>query len=135
MPTQRRVRLERLGEVPLVLPTGTHGLRATIDAAFAAAGTRPNVVGEIDSLAMLMDAVRAGLCATVQPGAATARLSDPRLVLREIANAQASRPSLLASVSDDELSPAGLAARVVIADVARTLVREGKWPGATLVGN
>lgn len=135
MPTARRVRLERLGEVPLVLPSGAHGLRATIDAAFAAAGSRPRIVGEIDSLAMLMDAVRAGLCATIQPGAATARLDDPRLVLREVANAQAVRPNLLASVSDDELSPAGLAARVVIADVARALVREGRWPGATLVAD
>ena len=132
LPTQRRVRLERLGDLPLLLPSGPHGLRATIDAAFAAAGLRPTVVGEIDSLAVLMDAVRAGLGATIQPGAATARVDDPRLVLREVANAPAFRPNLLASVSDDELSPAGLAARVVIADVARALVQEGRWPGATL---
>ncbi|MCG3102225.1 LysR family transcriptional regulator, partial [Burkholderia metallica] len=35
-------------------------------------------------------------------------------------------------VSDDELSPAGLAARVVLADVAREIVAAGGWPGATL---
>jgi LysR family tcuABC transcriptional regulator len=132
MPAQPRVRLQRLADLPLVLPSGPHGLRATIDAAFATAGVRPNVVAEIDSLAMLMDTVRAGLCATIQPGAATARLDDPRLVLREVADAQVSRASLLASISDDELPPAGLAARVVITDVARHLVRTGHWPGARL---
>jgi LysR family tcuABC transcriptional regulator len=39
---------------------------------------------------------------------------------------------MLASISDDELSPAGLAARVVLVDVARQLVQEGRWPGARL---
>jgi len=131
-PAQRRVRLKSLGALPLVLPSGPHGLRSTIDAAFGAAGVRPNVVAEIDSLALLMDSVRAGLCATIQPGAATARLDDARLVLREVADAQASRANLLASISDDELSPAGLAARVVMTDVARALVQAGRWPGARL---
>ena len=42
------------------------------------------------------------------------------------------RANLLVSVSDDELSPAALAARVVLADVARTQVSEGRWPGAKL---
>jgi len=132
LPRQARVRLERLGELPLILPTGPHGLRSTIDAAFEAARTRPQVVAEIDSLALLMDAVRAGFGATIQPGAATARLADPRLVQREVADARASRHNLLASLSDDELSPAGLAARVVVADVARATVRAGQWPGASL---
>ncbi|HYJ99273.1 MAG TPA: LysR family transcriptional regulator, partial [Burkholderiaceae bacterium] len=40
--------------------------------------------------------------------------------------------NLLASISDDELSPAGLAARVVMTDVARALVQAGRWPGARL---
>jgi LysR family tcuABC transcriptional regulator len=128
----RTVRLARLGALPLILPSGQHGLRSTLAAAFAHAKVEPNVVMEIDSLALLMDAVRAGLGATLQPGAATARLDANTLVLRQVADAAASRNSLLASLSDDELSPAGLAARVVLADVARALVAQGAWPGATL---
>ncbi len=131
-----RLRLKRLGALPLVLPSGSHGLRSTLDAVFAAAGVVPNVVAEIDGLAMLMDAVRAGIAATVQPGAAISRL-EPRhaagsLIVREIADAAASRHNLLVSVSDGELSPAALAARVTLADVARELVRQGRWPGARL---
>ena len=50
----------------------------------------------------------------------------------EIADRDVRRRSLLASLSDDELSPAGLAVRVTLREVARTLVTEGRWPGARL---
>ncbi|MDM0034162.1 LysR substrate-binding domain-containing protein [Variovorax sp. J22P271] len=135
LPTGRQVRLARLGELPLIMPSASHGLRATLEAAFARARVAPRVVAEIDGLAMLMDAVRAGEGATIQPGAATARLADERLAQVRIADAQVGRRNLLASLSDDELSPAALAARVVLADVARGLVREGRWAGATLHEN
>ncbi|AGW90259.1 hypothetical protein N234_09475 [Ralstonia pickettii DTP0602] len=79
-----------------------------------------------------MDAVRAGFGATIQPGAATARLNDPTLVRSLVVDAQVGRHNMLASLSDDELSPAALAARVVLADTARSLVRDGAWFGATL---
>ena len=41
-----------------------------------------------------------------------------------------SRPNFLVSLSDDELTPAGLAARVMLAKVMRQLVESGNWPGA-----
>lgn len=135
MPVGPRVRFAQLGALPLIVPSRTHGLRALIDAAFARVRVSPRVVAEIDGLALLMDAVRAGRGATVQPGAATARLGDGTLVQAMIADAQASRRNLLASRSDDELSPAALAARVVLADTARALVRESRWAGATLHEN
>ncbi len=131
-PEQGPLNFGQIAGLPLILPSDQHGLRALIEAAAARAGVLLNVTLEIDGLAMLMDAVRAGLGATIQPGAATARLDDPELVALEIADAQARRPNLLVSLSDDELSPAGLAARVVLADVARARVTGGKWPGATL---
>jgi LysR family transcriptional regulator, regulatory protein for tcuABC len=118
-----RIRLAALSGLPLILPSGPHGLRATLDAAFASAGTTPLLAAEIDSLALLMDAVRAGFAATIQPGAAIARVDGATLRVREIADAQAVRHNLLVSVSDGELSPAALATRVVLADVARELVR------------
>jgi LysR family tcuABC transcriptional regulator len=92
----------------------------------------PNIAAEVDGLAMLMDAVRGGIGATIQPGAALARAENAELASVPLADSDATRPNLIVSVSDDELSPAGLAARVVLADVARTLVADGCWPGATL---
>ncbi len=135
VPQGPRVRLKQLAHLPLVLPSASHGLRTILDAAFARAKVQPHVVVEIDGLAWLMDAVRAVHAATIQPGAATMRLAEAGLLRVQIADAALGRRSLLASLSDDELSPAGLAARVVLADVVRTLVNEGRWAGATLHEN
>ena len=131
-PISDKTRLARLGALPLILPSASHGLRATLMAAFARARVVPQVVAEIDGLALLMDAVRAGIGATIQPGAALARLGDAGLRHVQIADAHVGRRNLLASLSDDELSPAALAARVVLTDVVRSMVREGRWAGATL---
>jgi len=132
MPTGRSVRIARLASLPLILPSGTHGLRAILDAAFARERCVPHVVLEIDGLAVLMDAVRAGLAATIQPGAATVRLPADEMARIELAERSARRRNLLASLSDDELSPAALAARVVLRSVAAGLVAQQRWPGATL---
>lgn len=131
MPRGRSVRLSTLAGLPLVLPTGTHGLRAVVNAAFAQLRREPSVVLEVDGLGTLMDAVRAGLAATIQPGAVAARV-PAELVTVSIADRRARRRSLLASLSDDELSPAALAVRVTLREVAATIVRQGGWPGATL---
>lgn len=135
MPSGASVRLAQLCKLPLILPTGTHGLRSLLTTAFTRAKYEPHIVAEVDGLALLMDLVRTGLGATIQPGAALARPENRVLASVPVSDAYAIRPNMIASVSDDELSPAGLAARVVLADVARQLVRDGSWPGARLRRN
>lgn len=130
-----RIQIAALAQLPLVLPSGAHGLRAIVNAAFERAKILPKVVLEVDGLAVLMDAVSDGLAATIQPGAATARLLPGAMLRIEIGNRDARRRNLLTSVSDDELAPAALAARVVLQDVARALVVAGQWPGASLHGS
>ena len=132
MPAGARVRLKDLGDLPLILPSPSHGLRALTDAAFARQRLTPRVQAEVDGLSLLMDAVRAGFGATIQPSAAMARLPPGSVRTVPLADALTSRRNLLASLSEDELSPAALAARVVLADVARALVRSGGWIGAAL---
>ncbi len=132
-----QVRAASLKGVPLIMPTGGHGLRSALDAVFSRARIQPTVVAEIDSLSMLMDAVEAGLGGSLQPWAAVSRYRDAgeRFALSELADPQARRRNMLCSLSDDELSPAGLAARVVLADCARELVRSGRWVGASLLAD
>ncbi|HXX85422.1 MAG TPA: LysR substrate-binding domain-containing protein [Casimicrobiaceae bacterium] len=130
--TSQRLRLLSLADVPLILPSKSHGLRAIVDAAFARIGSEPRIVLEVDGLAVLMDAVCASVGATIQPGAALGRLHGDSLASIQIGDREARRVNMLASLSDDELSPAALAARVVLRDVAGSLVREGRWPGASL---
>lgn len=131
-PPGTEVRLRDLSALPLILPSEPHGLRTTVDAAFAANGVGASIVAEIDSLNLLMDAVSAGLGASIQPGAATARLPVGTVQAWPLADAEARRDNLLASLNDDELSPAGVAVRVTLAQVARQLVEAGRWPGASL---
>ena len=81
-----------------------------------------------------VDAVDAGLGCTLQPWAAVSRYPDAagRFRLSQIGDAQVRRLNSLCSLSDDELSPAALAARVVLAACAREIVEGGHWPGARL---
>lgn len=134
-PRSATTRMAQLKGVPLILPTGSHGLRSALDAAFARAKFKPNLVAEIDSLALLMDTVRSGLGSTVQPWAALGRVADAEQAFHwsEIADPQVRRSNALCSLSDDELSPAALATRVVLADCARALVRSAQWVGARLL--
>ncbi|OAE50926.1 LysR family transcriptional regulator [Achromobacter xylosoxidans] len=125
-------RLEAIADLPLVLPSGRHGLRALVNNAFQQLGRTPRVVAEVDGLSLLMDVVRQGGAATIQPSSATARIAPGQLQMARIDDAHLFRSNLLASLSDEELSPAALAARLVMADVSRTLAREGKWVVVTL---
>jgi LysR family tcuABC transcriptional regulator len=126
------VKLSQLKHEPLILPTGPHGLRSTLDAAFARAKMVPNVVLEIDSLALLMEAVDAGMGATLQPWAAVARFPDAaeRFHMARISGANVQRVNVLCSLSENELAPVALAARVVLQDCAQQLVSQGIWTGA-----
>jgi len=129
-----QVAMAELAGVPLILPSTGHGLRNALDAAFTRTGLVPTLAAEIDSLATLMEAVDAGLGATIQPWAATRRFAeaDTRLRLSEIVEGEAIRRSYLCSLSNDELSPAALAVRVVLGVCARDLVKSGAWFGARI---
>ncbi|ECG9408004.1 tricarballylate utilization LysR family transcriptional regulator TcuR [Salmonella enterica] len=123
---------EQLAGIPLIMPRQGHGLRGRLDAVCQEHALNVEIVAEIDGLALLMRAVRDGLGATLQPGAAISHLDNDALRVIGVHNPVLSRPNFLVSLSDDELTPAGLAARVVLTKVMRQLVDAGEWPGATL---
>ncbi|ENX6410765.1 tricarballylate utilization LysR family transcriptional regulator TcuR [Salmonella enterica] len=123
---------ELLAGIPLIMPSQGHGLRGRLDAVCQEHALNVEIVAEIDGLALLMRAVRDGLGATLQPGAAISHLDNDALRVIGVHNPVLSRPNFLVSLSDDELTPAGLAARVVLTKVMRQLVDAGEWPGATL---
>ncbi|EEO7834568.1 tricarballylate utilization LysR family transcriptional regulator TcuR [Salmonella enterica] len=123
---------EQLADIPLIMPSQGHGLRGRLDAVCQEHALNVDIVAEIDGLALLMRAVRDGLGATLQPGAAISHLDNDALRVIGVHNPILSRPNFLVSLSDDELTPAGLAARVVLTKVMRQLVDAGEWPSATL---
>ena len=128
--------LADLESVPLILPSCSHGLRNAIVTAARQSGVQLDIALEIDGLPLLMEAVKAGMGATVQPWSAVKLHPDAEAHFQwsEICHTEVRRPATLCSLSDDELSPAALAARVVLLDCVRQLVGSGAWAGASLVG-
>ena len=122
----------QLANIPLIMPSQGHGLRGRLEAICQEHGLKVDIATEIDGLTLLMRAVSSGLGATLQPGAAISHLEREALRVIGVHNPVLSRPNFLVSLSDDELTPAGLAVRVILTKVMRELVETGHWPGATL---
>ncbi|UHL64670.1 LysR substrate-binding domain-containing protein [Paralcaligenes sp. KSB-10] len=134
MPKGKSTRLEHLGKLPLILPSGRHTLVSIIMNAFKRKNIMPNVVAEIDGLNTLIGAVQAGMGATIHPSSATSFIHNENIVLIPIADKSLHRCSILTSQPDEELSPAALATRVVLKDVAHGLIKNGLWEGASILG-
>ena len=134
IPHAAPISLQQLQQVPLILPSGSHGLRSSVMASFTSAGFQSQMAMEIDSLTLLMEAVDAGMGATLQPWSAVGMYRDAaeRFQWSQIADDSVRRKAALCALSEDELSPAALAARVVLVDCARQLVQSSDWVGATL---
>lgn len=61
------IALKAIDGVPLVLPSGSQGLREVVERSFAKAGIALNVVADLDSLPFLLAAAREGLACTILP--------------------------------------------------------------------
>jgi LysR family tcuABC transcriptional regulator len=129
---QGAISLAETASLPLILPSRAHGLRGSLDHAFAAADVSPDIVMEIDSLAIIMRAVSNGLGYTIQPGSALSSAASGFLQIWPIADEGVRRTNLLVSLPEDDLTPAALALRAQLRRIVATLVRDGRWIGATL---
>ncbi|MGE5087843.1 MAG: LysR substrate-binding domain-containing protein, partial [Candidatus Levyibacteriota bacterium] len=69
-PRRTSLTLAEAAALPLILPTGEHGLRRRIAAEFEQRNLSAHVVAEIDSLSLLMNCVYDGIGATIKPMAA-----------------------------------------------------------------
>lgn len=121
--------------LPLILPTGTHGLRRRIAAEFEERNLDAQVVAEIDSLCLLMSCVHAGMGATIKPISALqmegARGREWQAL--PISDAQLRRRNYLYSTAPSQLSPAAAAVAGEIRGVAQRLMASGAWNGVALV--
>jgi len=80
IPLSGEVRFGDLAELPLVLPSRTHGLRIAIDSAAARSRTRLNVAFQADSFQLMMELVENGrFCTILPPTSVRRRVADGRL--------------------------------------------------------
>jgi LysR family transcriptional regulator, nitrogen assimilation regulatory protein len=68
----KRISLEKLALLPLVLPARPHATRLMLDRALAKQGLKPNIVAEIDGIAAILEMVRNGFGHGVLPRSALA---------------------------------------------------------------
>ncbi|MEO7010549.1 MAG: LysR substrate-binding domain-containing protein, partial [Caldimonas sp.] len=121
--------------LPLILPTGSHGLRRLIATEFEQRNLAPHIVAEIDSLSLLMNCVYDGMGATIKPMAAIllegARGRQWRALA--ISDARVTRRNYVYALGPGRLSTAAAVVAAELKDTARKLVASGLWSGVTTV--
>jgi LysR family tcuABC transcriptional regulator len=134
---QRRASLTiaEAAALPLILPTGTHGLRRRIAAEFERRSLSAQLVAEIDSLSLLMNCVYNGMAATIKPMAAIYLERERGREWRalSISDASMTRRNYLYSLGPEHLSTAAGLVASELRDTAHELIRTGAWTGVEAI--
>jgi LysR family transcriptional regulator, regulatory protein for tcuABC len=133
--TRHSITVAEVARLPLILPTGTHGLRRRVAAEFERRNITPNVVAEIDSLSLVMSCVSEGIGVTIKPMSAlqAGGKSGENWRALSISDARITRRNYIYSIKPDLLAPAALAVAKELQDTARALVTSGQWRGVSLI--
>jgi len=130
-PDRTSISIAEAAALPLILPTGNHGLRQRIEAEFENRGLSTNVVAEIDSLALLMNCVFDDIGATIKPMGAVMQ-EGPRgrkwRCLR-FSDARFRRRNFLYSLPPERLTTAAAVVAGELKDTARDLIESRTWSG------
>lgn len=125
-----RLRLSRLVEHDLVLPSHEHGLRRIIDDACLPHRLSLRVVAEIDSLSSVKLAVERGIGATILPLAAVAGdVAAGRLRASAITDASMLRRLVLVTNATRPATTASTAVTALAVELIHAMVSSGEWPG------
>jgi LysR family transcriptional regulator, regulatory protein for tcuABC len=134
-PRRFSITIAEAAALPLILPTGAHGLRRRIAAEFEQRNLSAHVVAEIDSLSLLMSCVYDGMGATIKPMGAIYLEGQRGRKWRALAisDAHMVRRNYLYSLPPERLSAAGAVVATEIKATARELVDSGAWSGVELL--
>lgn len=125
---RRRVRLDEVADLRLVLPNGSHSIRRHIETHCRAEGLMPNVVADIDSLPGLFGLVSAGYCTILPRFLISTYACSDRIVALEITRPAMEWTVHLASRHDAIRPRASFATGALLGEIFRKLVRSGNWP-------
>lgn len=134
-PHRTDLTLAEAARLPLILPSGAHGLRRRISIELEQRDLKAHIVAEIDSLSLLMSCVYDGMGATIKPISAMLLEGERGKKWRAlgISDANLSRRNFLYSGSADLLTPAAALVAAELKSTARRLVESGGWPGVRLL--
>jgi LysR family tcuABC transcriptional regulator len=127
--------IEEAAALPMILPTGVHGLRRRISTEFERRDLQAHIVAEIDSLSLLMSCVWDGMGATIKPMSALLLEGERGKEWRalSISDVRISRRNYVYSIAPDMMSPAAAAVATEMKETAAELVRSGGWKGVALL--
>jgi LysR family nitrogen assimilation transcriptional regulator len=127
----RAVKLTRLAGKNLIMTTFPNGLRVLIEAALSKARLSTTIRHEANSVPLIVDLVRRGHGYAVLPYSAVHKHIDDR----EVSAAPIVGLSVtwvIASSTERPLSSSGRRLFEMIMQTVDHLIREGRWPGATV---
>jgi LysR family nitrogen assimilation transcriptional regulator len=122
------VRAKQLASLPMILPSGPHGLRLVVDQVFGKAGIRLNPELEIDAMPSTLNLVEKGLGYTILSYSSVHHLVKAgRIKTWSIVEPQLTRKLILATSSQRPATVATRALTDMVRAQARELVRQGSW--------
>jgi len=130
-PERRSIAIAEAAALPLILPTGSHGLRQRISAEFDNRGLTANVVAEIDSLSLLMNCVYDGIGVTIKPMGAVMQEGARGRKWRclPFSDVRFRRRNFLYSLPPERLTTVAAVVTSELKETARELVESKVWPG------
>lgn len=118
---------------PLAQPDRAHDLRKVIEREAATAGLAPDVRYELNSPAMLIAVVKAGLALALVPATICEEaLAAGSIVSRDVVAPALTRVQALVWREDRPLAPAAAAVRDTLVDVMAALLADGRLTGRWL---
>ena len=134
-PRRTSLAIAEAAALPLILPTGTHGLRQRIAAEFEQRNLQAHIVAEIDSLSLLMSCVYSGMGTTIKPMGAVYLERERGRKWRAIAisDARMNRRNYLYSLAPERLSAAAAVVAAELRDTAHQLIASGDWTGVEAI--
>jgi LysR family nitrogen assimilation transcriptional regulator len=126
-----RPALDLLGSLPLILPSGAHGLRRMLDRVFRDRGMTVDPAFEVDSYASIKQLVEDGFgCSVLPQHAVTAEAGAGRLVLRRFEDAALWRSAHLVHATRLPMTRACGAVHDMLGELVAGLIDGGCWAGA-----
>ena len=134
-PGRTSMTLAEAAALPLIVPTGEHGLRRRIATEFEHRNLSMRIVAEIDSLSLVMNCVEAGIAATIKPMAAVFLEGQRGRHFRalSISDARMRRTNYLYSLPSSRLSAAAAAVATELRQAVRELLASGRLAGVEAI--
>ncbi|PRY85071.1 LysR family transcriptional regulator [Donghicola tyrosinivorans] len=122
-----------LAKMPLILPTGSHGLRKMLDDRLRGMDIPVDPAIEVDSFANIKRLVRDGYGCSVLPlHAVQAEAAEGAVTLHPFGGAGLRRTVYLAYSTSRPLGRAAAAIGALLRELAVDMVQKGQWAGAEL---